>query len=106
MFSNINEEFDLIISNPPYIKESEYENLPIDVKKEPKISLLGGDDGLKYIKILFEESHKYLKDNGKLIVEMEKDELEGSKNFLKSLKIKEVLKTESEEIIGVVLEKL
>lgn len=106
MFSNINEEFDLIITNPPYIKETEYENLPIDVKKEPRNSLLGGYDGLKYIKILFEESHQYLKDNGKLIVEMEKDEFDDAKNFLNRLKIKEVLKTESENIIGVVLEKL
>lgn len=106
MFSNINEKFDLIISNPPYIKNSEYENLPYDVKMEPKISLIGGDDGLKYIKILFEESHKYLKDYGKLIVEMERNEIDDAKKFLNQLKIKEVLKTESENIIGVVLEKM
>ncbi|MCX8094959.1 MAG: peptide chain release factor N(5)-glutamine methyltransferase [Caldisericia bacterium] len=106
MFSNVNEKYDLIISNPPYIKEEEYENLPIDVKMEPKLSLIGGEDGIKYIKILFEESYKFLDEKGLLIVEMEKEELDYAKKFLNFLKIKEILKTESENIIGVVLEKM
>jgi len=106
LFSKIDEKFDLIISNPPYIKESEFKNLPEDVKMEPKISLLGGDDGLKYIKVLVEESYKYLNDKGILVIEMEKDELEGAERYMKNLKIKEVINSESENIIGVIFEKL
>lgn len=106
MFSNINEKFDLIISNPPYIKKSEYEKLPCDVKKEPKHSLIGGDDGLEFIKKLIKESPKYLKENGLLIIEMEKSEYDEIKIFLDRLKIKDIINTESENIIGVSLEKL
>lgn len=106
MFKEVKEKYDLIISNPPYIKDSEYIKLPKDVLMEPKISLLGGEDGLNFIKILFKESHKYLNESSLLVVEMEKDEFLLAKKFLVNLKLIEILKTESENIIGVVLQKM
>lgn len=106
MFKEISEKFDLIISNPPYIKDSEYIYLPQEVKMEPKSSLLGGEDGLKFIKILFQESQNFLNENSLLIVEMEKNELIKAERFLINLKLVDILKTEAENIIGVVLQKM
>ena len=65
-FENIVGKFDIIVSNPPYIKQDEFLNLPNDVKCfDPKIALVGGADGLDcYRKIAFSIS-LYLNDGGK-----------------------------------------
>ena len=48
-FKNINSKFDLIVSNPPYLTNDQFNNTDPEVKKfEPKLALLGGDDGLKF----------------------------------------------------------
>lgn len=44
----LKEDFDLITANPPYIPDSEWEKLDIEVKNEPKEALLGGKDGLDF----------------------------------------------------------
>lgn len=74
------QKFDIITCNPPYITEQEYKNLPVGVKNfDPKISLVGGKEGLDYYKILARESKKYLKSDGKIFVEIgfkQKDKVE------------------------------
>jgi len=68
---NINDCFDLIVSNPPYIKESEIENLQPEITKyEPYLALSGGFDGLRPFLPLFESIDKLLKQNGYVIVEI------------------------------------
>lgn len=106
MFDNIKSYFDLIISNPPYIKESEYVYLPKDVKMEPKEALISGTDGLKHINILINESKKFLKKKGILIFEFEKGSYEIFKEKLNNYKILEIIKTYSGNIEGIMLEKL
>jgi len=106
MFDNVKSEYDLIISNPPYIKESEYINLPEDVKMEPKESLIGGIDGLKYINILINESKNFLKKKGILVFEFEKENFEIFKEKLNNYKILEIIKTYSDNIEGIIVEKL
>ena len=59
MFEEIEEEFDIIVSNPPYIETSIIKTLPKQVQNEPIIALDGGAKGLEYYKILIDESHKY-----------------------------------------------
>ncbi len=50
-FKNINCKFDLIVSNPPYLTTNQYNNTDPEVKNfEPKLALVGGDDGLKFYK--------------------------------------------------------
>ncbi len=74
--------YDLIISNPPYINSIELNRLDDDIKfHEPKLALFGGIDGFKSIKKVVVRSNKLLKRNGKLILEI------GSKQKFKTMKI-------------------
>jgi release factor glutamine methyltransferase len=64
-------KFDLIVSNPPYIKTSDIKNLSEDVRKfEPKIALDGGKDGLDLIKKVIYKSKTILKKLGMLALEI------------------------------------
>ena len=66
-----NYKFDLIVSNPPYIKTSDIKNLSDDVRKfEPKIALDGGKDGLDVIKKVIYKSKTILKKLGTLALEI------------------------------------
>ena len=64
-------KFDLIVSNPPYIKKKDIKNLDDDIKKfEPKLALDGGNDGLDVIKKVIYKSRSILKLNGMLALEI------------------------------------
>ena len=66
-----NKKFDLIVSNPPYIKTSDIKNLSDDVRKfEPKIALDGGKDGLDVIRKVIYKSKTILKKLGLLALEI------------------------------------
>ena len=63
--------YDLIISNPPYINSIELNRLDDDIKfHEPKLALSGGSDGLRDLKKIIFKSKNLLKINGKLILEI------------------------------------
>jgi release factor glutamine methyltransferase len=64
-------KYDLIVSNPPYIKKNNLKYLESDVLKfEPKIALDGGLDGLSVIRKVIKKSSELLKKNGKFILEI------------------------------------
>ena len=64
-------KYDLIVSNPPYIKTSDLKYLESDVIKfEPKLALDGGLDGLSVIRKVIKKSSELLKKNGKFILEI------------------------------------
>ena len=64
-------KYDLIVSNPPYIKDVEILSLNKDVKlNEPKLALSGGKSGLNKVYKVIKKSQKLLKTNGKLILEI------------------------------------
>tara|TARA_B100000989_G_scaffold5404_1_gene3758 strand:- start:541 stop:1389 length:849 start_codon:yes stop_codon:yes gene_type:complete len=63
--------YDLVVSNPPYINSIELNRLDDDIKfHEPKIALSGGSDGLRNLNKVIFKSKKLLKINGKLIIEI------------------------------------
>ncbi len=63
--------YDLIISNPPYINDIDLKRLDDDIKfHEPLLALSGGSDGFRHIKKVIIKSKKLLKINGKLILEI------------------------------------
>ena len=76
-------KLDLAISNPPYIPKDTYEKLPKEVKNfEPKVALLGGEDGLKHIREIIQKAPLFLKDKGWLILENHFDQGEKVKQLL------------------------
>jgi release factor glutamine methyltransferase len=69
-FSKIKEtEFDLIVSNPPYVEENDPHLNQGDLRFEPKSALTAGDNGLADIKIIIEESRSRLVNGGKVMIE-------------------------------------
>jgi release factor glutamine methyltransferase len=76
LFKNINEKFDLIISNPPYIKTDVIESLSIEVKNEPILALDGKEDGLYFYREIIKSAKDYLNPNGKLLFEIGFDQKE------------------------------
>ena len=74
LFKNLDElknSLDMIVTNPPYIGESEREDMgPGVAKYEPSSALFAGDDGLQILKTLIPASLGYLKDGGFLLTEI------------------------------------
>ena len=66
-FTDVNEKFDLIISNPPYISKDS--NLDESLKFEPQIALYSKNNGLADLSKIIIGSRKYLNENGALMLE-------------------------------------
>ncbi len=64
------EQFDLIVSNPPYVDIEDLAEMPAEFHAEPEIALGSGDDGLEFTRRLLREARDHLTDNGLLIVEV------------------------------------
>jgi len=63
--------FDLLVSNPPYVSNAEFEQLaPMIRNYEPKHALLAGDDGLDVIRQILDQAEPYLADEGALMLEI------------------------------------
>lgn len=63
-----------VVSNPPYVRRSEMEDLPRDVRDwEPKMALDGGADGLDFHRRIIEQGHLYLMDGGFMVLEIAPD---------------------------------
>lgn len=83
MFEEIEGFFDVIVSNPPYIPSLEIYDLDPEVRDfEPKGALDGDADGLKFYRVIAEESPKYLNPGGKLFLEIGCDQGEAVSGLL------------------------
>lgn len=62
--------FDLILSNPPYIRTGDLDTLQPEVLKEPRVALDGGEDGLRFYRRLAQDAQRYMKRGGGILVEL------------------------------------
>ncbi|WP_297630200.1 peptide chain release factor N(5)-glutamine methyltransferase [uncultured Clostridium sp.] len=84
-------KYDIIVSNPPYIKEKIIDTLMDDVKKfEPHTALSGGDDGLVFYRRIIDESISVIKENGILAFEIGHDQGEEVKELMENRGYKNV----------------
>ncbi len=66
--------FHLIVSNPPYVRRGDIENLPAEVRDwEPRLALDGGRDGLDFCRRIIPEGGRYLADGGWMVLEIGAD---------------------------------
>jgi ribosomal protein L3 glutamine methyltransferase len=66
----VGQKFDLIVSNPPYVDADDLATMPEEYLAEPQLGLASGTDGLDFTRRLLNEAHRYLNDDGILIVEV------------------------------------
>ena len=69
MLNSVKGKFDVIVSNPPYIKTKDLEHLSIEVKHEPVLALDGSKDGYAYYKRIIDEVPNFLNNNGRIYFE-------------------------------------
>lgn len=82
IFSNIDEKFDIIVSNPPYINKEDFEKLDKKLYYEPQNALYGGEDGLYFYKKIIKNAKNFLNKNGKIYLEIGYDQKEPIINLL------------------------
>lgn len=70
LFENIHKKYDLIVTNPPYVSETEYQELPHEYIAEPKLGLVAQQDGLKIPVEIMLNAEKYLSRSGYLVLEV------------------------------------
>jgi len=71
LFESIpNKQYNIIVSNPPYVDEEDFDEIPSEYLAEPKLGLTSGRDGLELTRKLLSQADQYLAENGILIVEV------------------------------------
>lgn len=91
LFENVYEKFDIIVSNPPYIKTNDIEKLEDNVKNyEPKRALDGGESGLIFYEKITENATEYLQNKGYLIYEIGCDQAEDVKKIMIKNKFEDI----------------
>ncbi|MBE5821052.1 MAG: peptide chain release factor N(5)-glutamine methyltransferase [Clostridiales bacterium] len=107
LFENLpNIQYDIIISNPPYIETDVISSLNSDVKNEPIIALDGGNDGLYFYNKISEQAKIYLKDKGYIIYEIGYNQGEKvtkilENNSFRNIEIKKDLSSNDRNIIAI-----
>lgn len=76
-------EVDLLVANPPYVSEAEFESLPRDVKREPRVALVSGRTGLEAIQRIGASASRWLRPGGVVVCEIgERQGVSASGSFL------------------------
>jgi len=67
--------YDLIVSNPPYVDLSDYEQMPAEFSHEPKLALVSGDDGLDLTAAMLSQAADWLSEEGLIVIEVGNSEV-------------------------------
>jgi release factor glutamine methyltransferase len=79
------EHVNFVVSNPPYISESEWNRLEPEVREhEPRQALVGGEDGLCFYRKIISDAHHWLKPGGYLVIEIGETQADTIKNMIKN----------------------
>lgn len=77
LFEPISErQFDLVVSNPPYLAKKDSKDLPAELKHEPELALFGGEDGYRVLEPLAAQAGQWLKPGGWLLLELDPSQVE------------------------------
>ena len=68
-------EVDGILSNPPYVPSAHIDHLPLDVRQEPRVSLDGGEEGLRDLRALLAQAPRVLRPNGIMMLECAEEQV-------------------------------
>ena len=90
IFSNIDDKFDIIVSNPPYINKEDFEKLDNKLYYEPQNALYGGEDGLYFYKKIIKNAKNFLNKNGKIYLEIGYDQKDSISNLLEEYGYKQI----------------
>ena len=95
LFENIDKEekYDILVSNPPYIKTSVISTLEKDVQNEPLIALDGGENGLDIYKSILTDCEDFLKENAFILFEIGFDQNEDLKKLISNIDYLDYLET-------------
>ncbi|WP_444998125.1 50S ribosomal protein L3 N(5)-glutamine methyltransferase [Aliikangiella sp. IMCC44359] len=63
-------QYDIIVSNPPYVDQEDFAEIPTEFLAEPELGLVSGDDGLDLTRLLLQQADDYLSEQGILVVEV------------------------------------
>ncbi len=84
LFESVEGTFDVIVSNPPYIKTEDIKDLQDEVKlHDPHLALDGGESGLDFYRSIIKDAKEHLKNSGKIFFEIGFDQAEEVSNILK-----------------------
>ena len=86
LFENLDTQnkYDIIVSNPPYIKSRVIKTLDKEVQNEPILALDGGEDGLEIYRKIIKKAHEFLEPNGYLCLEIGYDQRKEVIELIKS----------------------
>ena len=70
LFTQVSEQYDVIVSNPPYVDVGDLDSMPAEFHHEPRVALAAGDDGLDLAHKILAQASDYLTDNGILVMEV------------------------------------
>ena len=77
LFANlIGQQYDLIVSNPPYVDQQDLDDMPEEYHHEPEIGLGSGFDGLDITRRILQQAADYLTEQGVLVVEVGNSKLQ------------------------------
>ena len=95
--NKIKDKYDIIVSNPPYLTECEYEKAQEEIKNfEPKVALVGGLDGLQIYRILSKKIDYIMTNNSYFVCEIGKGQLDSIKDIFQNTNL--ILKKISKDL--------